>query len=136
MEFKKLSEVTQLEEVPEGASVLATTAEGEVVRVPGDGLGGGGGALIVTFSSADGQSYTADKTFAEVAAAIEAGEQAVLGRMSTGTMAVGLTLFQYQQDTSAAFQLISYMSGLGIMFATLALNADDTITYTPNTVTL
>lgn len=44
MEFKNLAEVTQLEEVPEGASVLAATAEGEVVRVPGDGLGGGGGS--------------------------------------------------------------------------------------------
>lgn len=34
MEFKNLATVTQLEEVPEGASVLAATAEGEVVRVP------------------------------------------------------------------------------------------------------
>lgn len=42
MEFKNLAEVTKLDEAPEGASVLAATAEGEVVRVPGDGLGGGG----------------------------------------------------------------------------------------------
>lgn len=47
MEFKNLAEVTQLTEVPEGASVLAATAEGEVVRVPGDGLGGGGGGFTV-----------------------------------------------------------------------------------------
>lgn len=46
MEFKNLAEVTKLEEVPEGASVLAATAEGEVVRVPGDGLGGGGELVV------------------------------------------------------------------------------------------
>lgn len=51
MEFKNLAEVTQLEEVPEGASVLAATAEGDVVRVPGDGLGGGGGIPTALITS-------------------------------------------------------------------------------------
>ena len=50
MEFKNLADVTKLEEVPEGASVLAATADGNVVRVPGDGLGGGGGVgtIVIT----------------------------------------------------------------------------------------
>lgn len=39
-EFKKLSEVQALTEVPEGAKVLAE-ANGKIVRVPGSGLGGG-----------------------------------------------------------------------------------------------
>lgn len=76
MEFKNLAEVTKLEEVPEGASVLAATAEGEVVRVPGDGLGGGnagGGIFTVTFSTEDGQTWTADKSNAEITDAFKAG---------------------------------------------------------------
>lgn len=55
MEFKNLAEVTQLDEVPEGASVLAATAEGEVVRVPGDGLGGGGDLVVFTLETNEDQ---------------------------------------------------------------------------------
>lgn len=40
-EFKKLSDVTLLDSVPEGATVLAEV-DGAIRRVPGDGLGGGG----------------------------------------------------------------------------------------------
>ena len=43
-EFKKLSEVAALTEVPEGAKVLAE-ANGQIVRVPGSGLGGSGGGI-------------------------------------------------------------------------------------------
>ena len=46
MEFKNLAEVELLGEVPEGASVLAATADGDVVRVPGEGLGGGGAQTV------------------------------------------------------------------------------------------
>lgn len=38
-EFKKLSEVQAMDEVPYGAKVLAE-ANGQIVRVPGSGLGG------------------------------------------------------------------------------------------------
>lgn len=41
-QFKRLSEVEALTEVPEGAKVLAE-ANGKIVRVPGSGLGGSGG---------------------------------------------------------------------------------------------
>lgn len=40
--FKRLSEVEALTEVPEGAKVLAES-NGQIVRVPGSGLGGSGG---------------------------------------------------------------------------------------------
>ena len=43
-EFKRLSEVEALTEVPEGAKVLAE-ANGQIVRVPGSGLGGSGGGI-------------------------------------------------------------------------------------------
>lgn len=44
-EFKKLSEVQAMDVVPEGAKVLAE-ANGQIVRVPGSGLGGGTGSEI------------------------------------------------------------------------------------------
>lgn len=41
-EFKKLSEVEALTEVPEGANMIAEVG-GQIKRVPGSGLGGSGG---------------------------------------------------------------------------------------------
>lgn len=51
-EFKKLSEVAALTEVPEGAKVLAE-ANGQIVRVPGSGLGGSGGIKTAIIKSSD-----------------------------------------------------------------------------------
>ena len=51
-EFKKLSEVAALTEVPEGAKVLAE-ANGQIVRVPGSGLGGSGGIKTAIIKSGD-----------------------------------------------------------------------------------
>lgn len=62
MEFKNLAEVTKLEEVPEGASVLAATAEGEVVRVPGDGLGGGGQFIVNVETVGEPDEFTESET--------------------------------------------------------------------------
>lgn len=44
-EFKKLSEVQAMDVVPEGAKVLAE-ANGQIVRVPGSGLGSGTGGGV------------------------------------------------------------------------------------------
>ena len=94
-EFKKLSEVAALTEVPEGAKVLAE-ANGQIVRVPGSGLGGSGGGIktaIIKSSDYDdmldflnGKTSTipdlenvtfscVNMTFREVYSAILAGEQ-------------------------------------------------------------
>ena len=93
-EFKKLSEVAALTEVPEGAKVLAE-ANGQIVRVPGSGLGGSGGikTAIIKSSNYDamldfisGKTSTppdfenvtfscVNMTFREVYSAILAGEQ-------------------------------------------------------------
>lgn len=43
-EFTKLADVPALEAVPEGANAFIEV-EGEIKRVPGDGLGGGGGGI-------------------------------------------------------------------------------------------
>lgn len=49
-EFQKLSEVEALNEVPEGASVLAEV-NGDIKRIPGNGLGGGGVKTAIIKSS-------------------------------------------------------------------------------------
>lgn len=94
-EFKKLSEVEAMTEVPAGAKVLAE-ANGQIVRVPGSGLGGSGGGIktaIIKDSNYDAMlDYMSGKTstfpdlenvtfscvnmtFREVYSAILAGEQ-------------------------------------------------------------
>ena len=74
-EFKKLSEVAALTEVPEGAKVLAE-ANGQIVRVPGSGLGGStGGACLfrINATAEDDGSITSDKTYEEIKDAINSG---------------------------------------------------------------
>lgn len=56
-EFKKLSEVEALTEVPEGANMIAE-ANGQIVRVPGSGLGGTGIKTIIIKSSDYDQKLT------------------------------------------------------------------------------
>ena len=51
-EFKKLSEVEALTDVPDGAKVLAE-ANGKIVRVPGSGLGGDTGIKTAIIKSSD-----------------------------------------------------------------------------------
>lgn len=50
--FKKLSDVEALTEIPEGANAFIEV-NGEVKRVPGDGLGGGGGIKTAIIKSSD-----------------------------------------------------------------------------------
>lgn len=74
-EFKKLSEVQALTEVPEGAKVLAE-ANGQIVRVPGSGLGGstcGAGLFRINATMENKNSITSDKTYEEIKDAINSG---------------------------------------------------------------
>lgn len=73
-EFKKLGEVEALESVPEGANALIET-NGEIKRVPGSGLGGGGGIktaiLVLDTESMAAETQTAtcsNMTYDEVKA--------------------------------------------------------------------
>lgn len=67
--FKKLSEVAAMDEVPEGAKVLAE-ANGQIVRVPGSGLGGGTDNSNQPFVALVGSSGLVDSTYDEVVQAI------------------------------------------------------------------
>lgn len=74
-EFKKLSEVEALTEVPDGAKVLAE-ANGKIVRVPGSGLGGstgGAGLFRINATIEENDSITSDKTYEEIRDAINSG---------------------------------------------------------------
>lgn len=51
-EFKRLSEVAAMADMPEGAKVLAEV-NGQIVRVPGSGLGGSGGIKTAIIKSSD-----------------------------------------------------------------------------------
>lgn len=129
MEFKNLAEVTQLEEVPEGASVLAATAEGEVVRVPGDGLGGGGGALLVTFTTTDGQTVTADKTYAEIESAYNNGVfvRGMLLMEIGGTVARNEFPFIGFSGGFAMFCFTAMTSNESVMTQKLSISTEDAI---------
>lgn len=125
MEFKNLAEVTQLDEVPEGASVLAATAEGEVVRVPGDGLGGGGGGALIV--GVDGESL--DTPFADILAALQAGQSVeVHGQMGGSTTEV----FRVCSYSSASISFINMLAQTiaqtsGVYVMQLVLNSDDSV---------
>ncbi len=58
-DFKKLSEVELLSEVPDGASAFVEV-NGDVKRVPGSGLGGGGVATAILRYSADADGQNAE----------------------------------------------------------------------------
>lgn len=58
-DFKKLSDVELLTEVPEGASAFVEV-DGDVKRVPGSGLGGGGVATAILRYNADAEGQNAE----------------------------------------------------------------------------
>lgn len=84
-EFKKLSEVEALTEVPEGATVLAEVG-GAIKRIPGEGLGGGKVLKIIcsnfgeylsevsTMSAGPSYTFETNMAFVEAQAAFRACE--------------------------------------------------------------
>lgn len=127
MEFKNLAEVTQLDEVPEGASVLAATAEGEVVRVPGDGLGGGGGGkLVVTFTiDQNVGEITADATYADISQALNVEKTEVVGYLNPD----GSAMFSSsvgQGDSGFLFPFFMEMNGT-YGFQIVSIDENDSI---------
>lgn len=77
--FKAMSQVETLEEPTETTTVLAVE-DGAVRQVPAAKLGGGGSGGYMVRAAIDVSNYsvTADKTYAEIVAAVEAGCAPVL----------------------------------------------------------
>jgi hypothetical protein len=76
-EFKKLSDVEALTEVPENATVLAEV-NGAIKRIPGNGLGGSSSGLVISLDlSGDNETFkansTANMTLADAMAAFQSG---------------------------------------------------------------
>ena len=79
-EFKRLSQVEALTKVPDGAKVLAE-ANGQIVRVPGSGLGGSGGGANDVYTvkqiieyTGEGEKLTVEGTLQEAIAAYKQGK--------------------------------------------------------------
>lgn len=101
--FKKLNELEVIEEA--GESTYAVVEENGVPkRIPGKKLGGGG-KFVVTFATEDNSTFTADKTYAEIDAAYNAGQEMLCAKTSNGN-----TLFG---------SLAAVMPGMGYGFAVI-----------------
>lgn len=79
-EFKRLSEVEALTEVPDGAKVIAEV-NGQIRRVPGSGLGGSGGGVNDVYTvkqireyTEGGEALTVEGTLQEAIAAYKQGK--------------------------------------------------------------
>lgn len=134
-DFKKLADVEALTEVPEGATVLAEVG-GQVKRIPGEGLGGGGFTVVFTITEDEDsgeRTVTCDKTFEEcleafnnvtINAVLCMKNQPIMG--GTGDMlerSIGFALLWKDYEAKVA---------RGIMFAfdqggNIAFNPDGTI---------
>lgn len=69
-EFLSLSDTEELEK-PGDSTMALVLDEGVVKRVPASQFGGG--SYIVNVTTADGATWTADKSYADIVAAIEGG---------------------------------------------------------------
>lgn len=82
-----------------------------------EGGGSGGGALYVTFSyDSENDSYSADKTYAEIAAALDAG-QAVFGTFADGLPGIPATTHLF----NCVEAMLDSDGGNYITFASIAL---------------
>lgn len=99
-DFKKLAEVETLTEVPEGATVLAEVG-GQVKRIPGEGLGGGGFTAVFTMDM-DTQTVTCDKTFEECVEAFNKRE--IIGVLASPEEEQGSNSYLTQIVNSSSVQ--------------------------------
>lgn len=91
----------------------------------------GGGAFFVNFTlddSGDEDVYSADKTFAEVAAAIDAGKMVMGIYSGDGVDFFYCPLQEYNNGYSVKFQNVSFGSDGFMGVFTLTISEDDTVT--------
>lgn len=70
-DFVSLSETEEMAELGEGT--MALVLDGGAVKRVSAGQFGGGGCCFVNFTTADGATWTADKTFEDIVSAIGSG---------------------------------------------------------------
>ena len=97
----------------------------------GGGSGGSssGAAMVVTITlNAEGTVYSADKTFVEIAEAVENKQNVIAKFMVGSTIAMFYPLTAFIADTAANFELIGYTPQTNILsHSGIALMADNSI---------
>jgi hypothetical protein len=124
----------------------AGASEGDVLTVDGGKWkakapqgGGGGGVFSLTFTK-ESDTYTADKTFAEIQAAIEAGEVINAVAVDSGSI-VGTPRLDFWDFTEGsellAFSFISILTSSGTMlYNYFDMDASGAVSVTQKTYTL
>lgn len=127
--YFKISNLPVVEEVPEGATVLAY-ADGELMRVSGDKLGSGN--TVVFTGDPMNNTFSCDLPFAECYAMLEAGQaiQSYLYFTMDGVHQ-GINGFTYVSESAdAIIFMFMFMEGPSSdpMFVQLVYASDGTVT--------
>jgi len=110
--FKAMSQVETLEEPTDATTVLAVE-DGAVKQIPAAKLGGGGGYMVHGSIDTLDYSVSADKTFAEIVAAVENGCVPVLGLADESN--INLIPLVMVSEESVMFQMYTGEALLGIV---------------------
>ena len=99
------------------------------------GGGTGGGAFVVNVTTEDGSTYTADKTFEEIANAIDLGKYVhVSFIMGTQTQYYPLTA---KSQTQIIFSVMQYSAtGKMMVWLSVTVKSDNTVTSEMNTISV
>lgn len=98
----------------------------------GGGSGGGGGVFVVRITSPDGgDTYTADKTYAEILAAYRAGMWPVARLEDNGDTYFAYSIFSldYLADDEARFSTTPLVDSAGIGNAMIYIYPDGSVSY-------
>lgn len=147
MEFKRLADVEALTEIPEGANAFVEV-DGEIKRVPGEGLGGAGGFKTAVIKSSlyeealsdmsgSGRTSAAPEatyscinmTFEEAYATVMSGE--VLKVVFMDTMMGPMILDGFVVLLAANVLSVGYMPGTSLESPALFWTADGISTERP-----
>lgn len=135
-EFKKLSEVEALNEVPDGANALVEVG-GEIKRVPGNGLGGAGGIATAIIKSSD---Y--DSAVAGVSTYIASGAPTVTYSCINMTyeearqiLTSGQPLAVMMMYVRGAYPYVGYAYDVIMRESDIKIEGWDTIYWTPDEIT-
>ena len=107
--------------------LVGVNSENETLANVAPISGGVGGAMMVNFSSTDGENWTADKTFAEVRAAFDNGEM-VFARNQDNMIIPAMNV----ASDAVVFFLQVYENGTMLTLA-YALRTDNTVEFMPST---
>lgn len=95
---------------------------------PAGGSGAAGGVMIVNAVTADGSSYTTDKTYAAIEAAINAGTEVKVAAYAEGDSTKSWYTLTGTEDGCVYFVSIKDLGLTGISISTMGIYSDDSVT--------